>query len=84
MKEGHESSLLSVSSGVPQGSYLRPSLFLVYFNDIGRYFKFSKIRLFADDAPVNSHSDVHRIQKHLDVSEKWAQQWKMVFNVEKC
>ena len=35
-------------------------------------------------APINSHTDVHCFQKSLDVIEKWAQQWKIVFNVEKC
>ena len=78
--EGQESSLRSVLSDVPQGSVLDSSLFLVYVNDIGR-----ELELFADNAflyaSVNSHSDVHCFQKDLDVLEKWAQQWMMVFNV---
>ena len=40
--------------------------------------------LFCIPTPVNSHSDVHCFQKDFDVLENWAQQWKMVFNVEKC
>ena len=83
--EGQESSLRSVLSDVPQRSVLDSSLFLVYVNDIGRELEFSKIKLFADNAflyaSVNSHSDVHCFQKDLDVLEKWAQQWMMVFNV---
>ena len=79
--------MLSISCA--PGLSLGPSLFLVYYvNDIGTDLEFSKIWLFADDAflyaPVNSHSDVHCFQKDLDdVLDKWAQQLKVVFNVEK-
>ena len=40
------SSLITVTSGVPQGTVLGPTLFL---NDITDIIKYSKIRLFADD-----------------------------------
>lgn len=86
--EGVESRLLSVTSGVPQGSVLGPTLFLVYINDIGEMLKFCKIRLFADDAllyaSVNNQLNADCFQKDLDILERWCEDWKMVFNVGKC
>ena len=43
-----ESEWTEVTSGIPQGSVLGPTLFLIYINDISDTVK-STIRLFADD-----------------------------------
>ena len=42
-----------VESGVPQGSVLGPSMFLIYINDLERNIK-SNIKFFADDAMLFS------------------------------
>ena len=44
---GDSSSLLAVTSGVPQGSFPGPSLCLVYVNDIGCSLRHSSISLFC-------------------------------------
>ena len=47
--DGHHSGTLSVDAGVPQGSILRPSLFLVHLDDMVINLACA-IRLYADDA----------------------------------
>ena len=41
-----------VSTGVPQGSILGPLLFVLFFNDISNYLKYSKIAKYADDTVI--------------------------------
>ena len=73
-------------TGVPQGSFLGPLLFLVYINDLSKNLS-STAKLFADDTSI--FSVVHDISLSLlqlndDLIKisNWAYQWKMSFNPE--
>ena len=74
-------------SGVPQGSVLGPSLFLLYINDVPNSLV-SNVRLFADDTVVyltiHSDGDTHVLQNDLDKLADWGKRWKMQFHPEKC
>ena len=49
---GAYSDWLPVRSGVPQGSKIAASLFLIYINDIVKCVKHSTVKLFADDCKL--------------------------------
>ena len=49
--DGIQSDLVTVDSGVPQGTVLGPILFLLHINDLPSVIS-SKVRLFADDCLV--------------------------------
>lgn len=79
-----------VLSGVPQGSVLGPTLFLIFINDIdiasdvtGAF-----IKKFADDTKcyqvVKTQEDREKFQAMLDNLAKWSSDWQMLFNVDKC
>ena len=82
------SSWLDVISGVPQGSVLGPLLFIVFINDLPRSVKDCMCRLFADDtkllAAIRNAADMALVQKDIDTLVKWASDWIMSFNVDKC
>ena len=87
--DGQVSSNSEVTSGVPQGTVLRPLLFLLYINDLPSGLQPStKCRLFADDCLVYSEircpEDQVSLQKDLDALEQWSIQWGMLFNAKKC
>ncbi|HKJ81868.1 MAG TPA: reverse transcriptase family protein [Ignavibacteriaceae bacterium] len=81
------SSWVPVVSGVPQGSVLGPLLFIIYINDIDEGI-LSKLNKFADDSKVGKgikcRQDVEMLQSDLDKLSKWAEDWQMTFNLEKC
>ena len=85
--DGYTSELKPVTSGVPQGSVLGPTLFLIYINDIVEVVN-SEIRLFADDAllfsTLQDSKSIETFQQDLRSLEIWASKWEMSFNTSKC
>ena len=64
-----------------------PLLFLIYINDINTDL-FSKICKFADDTKIGravaTEDEVQLLRDDLNNLAKWAIDWQMLFNVEKC
>ncbi|BHF60612.1 hypothetical protein SprV_0100357700 [Sparganum proliferum] len=82
-----QSAEVSVRSGVPQGSVLGPTLFLVYVNDCANELN-CDVAMFADDikiwSTIRSEVDEARLQTNLDHLEQWSKDWLLPFNVNKC
>lgn len=86
MGQAH-SDWLPVTSGVPQGSVLGPTLFIIFINDLVDQLK-SIAKLYADDTKlisiINSIADCQRLQEDLDLISNWTKTWLMQLNTAKC
>ena len=84
--DGEASSLVKVTSGVPQGTVLGP-LILLFINDIHENLD-SNLRLFADDAllyrSIDTVNDCIILQNDIDKLVSWSKSWQVQFNVTKC
>ena len=85
---GVQSTLLPVTCGVPQGSILGPTFYLIYVNDIKVSLRNSKLRLYADDtvmyvsAPSPNHACT-LLQRDLDKLSNWGEKNQLTVNTSK-
>ena len=81
------SSKIPVTSGVPQGSVLGPTLFIYFINDLPSLITIF-IKIFADDTkaylPILSNADRIILQKTIDDMVHWSKIWQLHFNGSKC
>ena len=84
---GSLSSWSPVTSGVPQGSVLRPVLFIAFINDLPSHIA-KHCKLFADDSKlygtVANTAELEELQHDIDKCYEWSQKWQMEFHPKKC
>ena len=86
---GFLSNKISLIVGVPQGSFLSPSLFLIYVNDLPKpHHRQNSKSQFADDtflwaASKNVQFAAKRLRKDLRKLAKWCAKWRIKLIPEK-
>ena len=76
-----------VTSGVPQGSVLGPTLLYTYVNELPNLIQ-SNIKMFADDVKlyriVCGRQATEQLQKDIEALEHWSNIWLLRLNPLKC
>ena len=91
--DGKSSPEFAINAGVPQGSILGPTLFLLFINDLPDIV-LSKIAIYADDTTLYSGCDkASDMWKQLEMSSdlesdlrdtvEWGNRWLVSFNAGK-
>ena len=87
--EGHRSKLVKLEDGVPQGSAISPTLFILFINDLPKQFT-SNIHkaLHADDLAIWTQTEYIgtakiRMQGAINAVKKWADTWGVTINQNK-
>ena len=81
------SNKIPVTSGVPQGSVLGPTLFIYFINDLPSVTE-ALMKIFADD--TKAHNEVIKdedrkfLQNAIDDMYLWTLEWLLGFNEDKC
>ena len=83
----HASRTAEVKSGVPQGSVLGPTLFIIFVNDLLVTLE-SICKAYADDmkllADVSDLTGHLALQRDLDTIVKWTSDWLVKLHPQKC
>ena len=88
ISDNDASEYATIKTGVPQGSILGPTLFLLFINDLPIFIKTCYADLFADDATVHTHSFKSQVietklQTGLNRTVTWSKQHKMQVHLGK-
>ena len=83
-----ESSVMDIVCGVPQGSVLGPTLFLIYVNDMIKCMTHCRLQLFADDtisslSGRNLHKMFYLLKHDLKSMMRWFKANKLSLNFDK-
>ena len=87
---GSASEWMPVTSGVPQGSVLGPTCFVIFINDLDDVLDLVNgfVSKFADDTKygriIRNEEDHQEMQRNIDKLSEWAETWQMDFNSKKC
>ena len=87
---GHKSNTQPISYGVPQGSTLGPTLFILYVNDLFTYPGIENVStlMYADDTVIYRSSDdptdaLENIQIAMNNTQNWCEMDKLTINGNK-
>jgi Reverse transcriptase (RNA-dependent DNA polymerase) len=77
-----------VTSGVPQGSHMGPTIFLLLIDKVRRIFSNVDFLFYADDLKVfrviRTLADCHELQLALNMFHDWCLQNRLILNIRKC
>ena len=85
---GQSSEVFDINAGVPQGSVLGPTLFLLFINDLPANIVRSFVNIFADDTTIYGHTSkdlshldlASNISIDLSLTVQWGNKWLVTFN----
>ncbi len=94
-EHGSNSDMLSLSTGVPQGSILGPLLFIIYINDIAQARKLFDFIIYADDTTLSNTLEIvirntpnlnadSILNTELKNVNHWLKLNKLSLNLKKC
>ena len=86
--KGKISNPATVNIGVPQGTVLKPIIFLLYVNDLLSYLNHKSCIMYADDSYLKSSADDNKtLQTNLqfitDKTVDWLHKNRLLLNVKK-
>lgn len=86
--KGKTSTVINVTSGVPQGTHLDPLCFNMFVDDVNLVLKHTKVLIYADDMKlykeICNEMDLHHFQDEIDIFFNWCTKSLLELNIKKC